>query len=66
VASARDRAEQWAAARQQREDETQELYKARQARLRGRRAGTVESFAEGVFDRREAEGKTSVGRERRP
>ena len=63
--SARDRAEQWAAARQQREDETQELYKARQEQLRGRQAGTVDSFAEDVFDRREAEGKTSVSRERR-
>jgi integrase len=61
----RERAEQWAAACQENEDETHELYNRRKARLVASAAGTVEAFAGEVFDRREKEGKSSVGRERR-
>ncbi len=63
--TARERAEQWAAALQEDEDETHELYERRRARLAAQGTGTIDSFADDVFDRREAEGKTSVGRERR-
>jgi integrase len=67
--TARERAELYALARQEREDETDELL----AKKRTRQAGKVstgderslDTFASGVFDRREAEGKSSVGRERR-
>jgi integrase len=62
---ARDRAEQWASALQEDEDETQELYRKRQARLAAHGAGSVDDFADQVFDQRALEGKSAASRERR-
>ena len=69
--SAEERAELYALALQEREDEGGEqgpLLVARRAHeIDQRRDGTttLNAFADEVFDRREAEGKSSVGRERR-
>lgn len=63
--SARDRAAQWAEGAQQAEDTTHKLLKARKARTAAGASGTVDAFADAVFDQRKIEGKSAASRERR-
>jgi integrase len=66
--TAEERAELYALAVQEREDETGELLAKKRENSKRSLPGeakTLDAFAAGVFDRRKAEGKSSVGRERR-
>src|SRR5271155_1528795 len=65
--TAEQRAELYAEALQEREDDTGELLAKNRANEARTRMGNnaLDAFAEHVFQRREGEGKRSVGRERR-
>jgi integrase len=67
--TAEERAELYALAVQEREDERGELLAKKRGaesdRQRSNDPKTLDAFAAGVFDRREGEGKSSIGRERR-
>jgi integrase len=63
--SAEERAELYVRAAQEREDERGELLAKKRGRDASTHAKTIDAFAESVFQGRQAEGKSSVGRERR-